>query len=324
MPCIPGAGCRPPEEQVRRKGMGMTFYRQPELEQPVLIAGWPGIGNIGIAAVDTVRGQVQAEEFGEIEPWHFFYPREVSIKNGLLAGLEFPRNKFYHRRLEKEDLVVFIGEEQPSEGRRMYAEGDKAFKMANLVIDAASEFGCRRVYTSGACVSPIHHSTRPRVVAVVTSEKLKDEAAGYPNTVLISEIGGRESQGVITGLNGLLLTVARKRGLEGICLMGEIPDWLAGVPFPYPRASRSVLEVFAHLLGIEIDFGTVDEMTREIEGIVEPMYEKFPPEIRDRYDQRKLAAQAEAKSITEEDARWIKEHLDDLLKKKKGNGDRPV
>ena len=53
--------------------MGIRLYKEPKLENPVLIAGWPGIGNIGITAVNTLREMVRAEEFGEIEPWDFFY-----------------------------------------------------------------------------------------------------------------------------------------------------------------------------------------------------------------------------------------------------------
>ena len=77
--------------------MGIKLQRTPKLKNPVLIAGWPGIGNIGIIAVDTLRGTLGAEEFGEIEPWDFFYPKKVLIRSGVLEGLEFPVNKFYLR-----------------------------------------------------------------------------------------------------------------------------------------------------------------------------------------------------------------------------------
>ena len=91
--------------------MGIRLYKEPKLGKPDMVASWPGIGNIGIIAVDTLRGQIQAEEFGEIEPWDFFYPRRVVIKAGQLEDLEFPSNKFYYKRLEQKDLIFFIGEE---------------------------------------------------------------------------------------------------------------------------------------------------------------------------------------------------------------------
>jgi len=295
--------------------MGIRLFKQPGLEKPELICGWPGIGNIGLIAVDTLREVFEAEEFGEIEPWDFFYPKKASIKNGLLKGLEFPTSKFYYKKLVKRDLIFFIGEEQPTEGERMYAAGEKAYRMANLVLDVAEKFGCHRVYTSGACVSPMHHTMKPRVISVVSSEKLIEEVKRQPNTILISEMGGREGEGTITGLNGLLLAVAKKRGLESICLMGETPDWLSRAPFPYPKASRSVLEVFADILGIRVDFEFLNKMVAQTEDIVEGIYEGFPVEIKERYDQRKLVTQAEPRGITEEDAKRIKEHIDELFKK---------
>jgi len=295
--------------------MGIKFFKEPNLKKPELFCGWPGIGNIGLIAVDTLKGVVMAEEFAEIEPWDFFYPEKVSIRDGLLKDLEFPSNKFYYQRLKNRDVIFFIGEKQPTEAERMYATGEKAYQIANLVLDVAEKFGCHRVYTSGACVSPIHHTMKPRVVSVLSSDKLAAEVTRYPNTILTSEMEGRESEGVITGLNGLLLAVAKKRGLESICLMGEIPDWLSGSPFPYPKASKSVLEVFAEILEISIDLTVLDEMTAQIEGIIEKIYEGFPSEIRERYDQRKFVAQAKPGGITEQDARWIKEHIDGLFKK---------
>ncbi len=295
--------------------MGIKLFKEPELEKPDLICGWPGIGNIGLIAVETLKGALKAEEFGEIESCDFFYPRKVSIKDGLLESLEFPSNKFYYKKLEKRDLIFFIGEEQPTEGERVYAAGEKAYHMASLVSDVAEKFGCRRVYTSGACVSPTHHTMKPRVISVVSSEKLIEEVKRHPNTILISEVGGGKSEGVITGLNGLLLAVAKRRGLESICLMGEIPDWFSRAPLPYPKASKSVLEVFADIFGIEIDFTVLHKMLAQIEDIVEGVYRGFPPEIKERYDERKLIAHPEPGGITEEDANRIKEHIDEFFEK---------
>ena len=302
--------------------MGIKLYKRPKLEKPIMFVGWPGIGNIGIIAMNTFKGILKAEELGEIESWDFFYPRKVSIRDGLLEDLDFPSNKFYYQRLEKKDLIFFIGEEQPTEGRRMYASGEKAYQMANLVLDVGLKFGCQRVYTSGACVSLIHHQMKPRVCAVISSEELIKELKKYQNTILISEIGGRGGgEGTITGLNGLLLAVAKKRGVESICLMGEIPDWLSGASFPYPRASRSVLEVFAEILGIGIDLSFLDKTEGQIEEIIESIYAKFPPEMKEEYDQRKFVAQTKPGTITIQAQIYIDERF---KKGSKEDEERPI
>ncbi len=298
--------------------MGIVIYKEPELENPVMVASWPGIGNIGIIAVDTLKNMLGAEELGEIEPWDFFYPRKVLIRNGELKDVEFPSSKFYFKRTGETDLLFFVGEEQPSDGGRTYAEGKKAYQMANLVLDVAQKFGCKRVYTSGAAVAPIHHTARPKVWAVPNTKGLISEVKTYENTILMSDIEGRGGQGNITGLNGLLLGVARRRGIEAICVMGEIPVYLQGFPLPYPRASKSVLEVLTAALGIEIDMDRIAGFIEQSDSQIEQLYEKFPPEIKEQLDKLKFVSYAqptEPAPITEEDKKRILEDIDKFFKK---------
>jgi len=302
--------------------MGIRLYTAPRLENPILVASWPGIGNIGIIAVDTLRGILGAEEFGEIEPWDFFYPKRALIRKGILEYLEFPNSKFYFKRTEGKDLIFFIGEEQPTEGGRMYAEGRKAYQMANFVLDIAEKFKCHRVYTSGAAVALTHHTIKPRVWAVPNSENLIPELKGYENTVLMSDIEDRGGHGNITGLNGLLLGVAKKRGFEAICLMGEIPIYLQGLPLSYPKASKSVLEVLSYSLKIEVNLDQLDELAERVERRIEEFYQQIPLEIRGQLDRLKYVTYAkptEPGPITEEEERKIMEDVE-MFFKKRGEG----
>jgi len=303
--------------------MGIRLYQEPQLETPILVASWPGIGNIGIMAVDTLRGILGAEEFGQIEPWEFFYPKRVFIRKGILEYLEFPGSKFYFKKRGRKDIIFFIGEEQPTEGGRMYAEGRKAYHMANLVLDVAEKFKCRRVYTSGAAVALTHHTAKPRVWVVPNSESLVPEIEGYGNTVLMSDIEGRGGHGNITGLNGLLLGVAKKRGFEAICLMGEIPVYLQGLPFSYPKASKSVLEVLSHSLKVEINLDTLDELDQKVQQRIEEFYQQIPLEIREQLDRLKhvaYAQPAEPGPITEEEEKKVVQDVEKFFKKRGEGG----
>ena len=303
--------------------MGIRLCQEPQLENPILIASWPGIGNIGIIAVDTLRGKLEAEEFGEIEPQEFFYPKRVLIRKGVLECLEFPSSKFYFKKIRGTDIIFFVGEEQPTEGGRMYAEGRKACRMAGLVLDVAEKFKCRRVYTSGAAVALIHHTAKPRVWAVPNAGSLISEIKAYQNTVLMSDIEGRGGHGNITGLNGLLLGVAKKRGFEAICLMGEIPVYLQGFPLSYPKASKSVLEVLSHSLKIEVNLDTLDELDQKVQQRIEEFYQQVPLEIRAQLDRLKRVAYAqpaEPGPITEEEEKRIVEDVEKFFKKRGEGG----
>ena len=310
--------------------MGVRLYETPEVENPVLIASWPGIGNIGIIAVNYLIQVLKARQFGEIEPWDFFYPNKVVIRDGILQDIEFPASKFYSCRAAGKDLILFVGEEQPVPGGGAYAEGEKAYQIANHVLDVAVQLGCRRVYTSGAAVAPIHHTSKPRVWAVPNTGTLIGEIEGYENTVLMSGIESRGGQGNISGLNGLLLGVARKRGLDAICVMGEIPFYLRGVPVAYPKASKSVVELLSRVLEIKVDFSVLDRMIDEVdEGIKQlevQFYQQVPPEIAERIrnwvDSFKSHPAATA-PITDEDQQWIREHIDELFKWAGEGGEKP-
>ena len=298
--------------------MGIRLYTEPVLEKPVLVAGWPGIGNIGLIAVDTLRRALVAEEFGEIEPWDFFYPKGIVIRDGELESLSFPSNKFYFKKTEKRDLIFFIGEEQPTDLGRAYAEGQKAYHMASLVLDVAQRFGCQRAYTSGAAVAPIHHTMRPRVWGVPNMETLIDEVRACENTILMSDVEGRGGRGNITGLNGLLLGAAKKKGMEAICVMGEIPIYLQGLSLPYPKASKSVLEVLTGILGVSIDMEEIAVAVERSEMEIQQLYERFPPEIREQLEKLKYVTYArpvEPGPITEDDKKKILEEVDKFFRR---------
>ena len=297
--------------------MGIRYIKEPNLIDPVMVAGWPGIGNIGLIAVDAMRRSLRAEQLAYIEPWEFFYPNKTIIRNGELVDLSFPASEFYFQRTDKRDVIFFTGEEQPTEGGRIYAEGSKAYAMANMVLDVAQKFGCKRIYTSGAAVAPLHHTARSRVWAVPNSKALLEEVIKYDNTIIMSGVEGREGQGVITGLNGLLLGVAKHRGIDAICLMGEIPVYLQGFPFPYSKGSKSVLEVLTAALGIWMDMETVNHLAEESEKELTDLYEKLPQEVKDQLDRLKqvtVAAPESGEAITEEDKKRILEDVDRFFK----------
>ncbi len=304
--------------------MSYRLAIEPELQSPDLIVGWPGIGNVGVLAVETLRRQLEAEYLGEIEPEPFFYPNGVVIKDGIIEALNFPGSRFYFKKLPQRDLILFIGEEQPAETGSTYASGSKAYQMAGLVLDVAQKFGCRRVFTSGAAVSAIHHNYTPGVWAVAADAKLLTEIEERRGARLRSELQGRGAQANISGLNGLLVGVADRRGIPAACLMGEVPDYLARAPMPYPAAARSVLEVLARLYDLKLDFTELDEMRAQMGDVVEQVFNQFPDEIKEKISQRaQVYAEAEGgEAITEEDKNWMAEHVEDLFRPAAGGDDR--
>jgi proteasome assembly chaperone (PAC2) family protein len=245
----------------------------------VMVCGWAGIGNVGLTAVSTLRRLLQAQPFGEIEPYEYFEPTRVIIKDGLIGEMRFPATRFYSHRLADRNLLLLVGEQQP-------ADEGKAYEMANEVLDVAERLSCGRIYTSAASVTTIHHTARPRVWAVPNTPALLTEVRKYGNTILMSEVGSTNGDGLISGLNGILLGVAASRGIEAVCLMGEVPYYLQAAPWPYPKASISVLEVLGSILGLRLDLHELHEMAARVEGNIEQILdalataEELPEQVR--------------------------------------------
>lgn len=292
---------------------GLRIYHEPQMTDPELIAAWPGIGNIGLLAVDTLRRAVRAELFAEIEPWHFFFPRGIVVQKGELTDLQFPRCRFFFQRIGARDIIFFTGDEQPANER-------KSYEMASIILDLCTRMGCKRAYTAAAAVTGIHHTARPRVWAVPNAEDLLPEIRQYPNTVLLSNLEDKSDGGNITGLNGLLLGVAKSRGIRGICLLGEIPVYISGLMTPYPKASRAILEVFEHILGFSPDLGHLDTLEQEVEQNIAQFYNLLPAEMRSRLDQLKPRTEEATEGITEDDKKRILQDIEEYFKKG-GKGD---
>jgi hypothetical protein len=298
--------------------MGVKLYREPELKRPIMLCAWSGIANVGLAAVNTMRRFMRAEEFGQIEPHGYFDPTHVVIANGLIEDMRFPATRFFSHRRQERDIVFAIGEQQPE-------DTEKAYEMAGEVLDVAEKLGCRRVYTSGASVTTIHHTARPRVWAVPNSRRLIPEIRRYGNTVLMSEVDGADGQGAITGLNGLLLGVAKSRDIEAVCLLGEVPYYLQGAPWPYPKASISVLEVLGNVLNIPLDLSELHASAARVEANIDQILEtlagaeELPEQVREEMDSLRHPRHLDLGPITEAEKQEILDHLDELFRGEVGN-----
>jgi len=295
--------------------MEIRLFKEPEITNPVLIAGWSGIGGVGVIAVDTLRLATEAERFAEIAPRRFVLPTmPVSAGADFLKNADPPTNSFYFHRMAETDLIFFVGQAPPRTPARLYQTG-------KLVLDLAEQFQCKRVYIAGAAVSRIHHTANPKVWVTANQEVLIDEMRNYPNTVPMSvtqaNLGHKRE---LFGLNSIVLEDAKRRGLDGTCLLGEIPSYISHFPHtPYPKASRPIVEVLATILGIELDSSQFDDLVVPMEESIDKWVDRLPPKLRAEIDELREESRPEPTGIgpiTEEDKQHIMEEVEKFFKKR--------
>ncbi len=239
----------------------VIFDKEPKLHNPCLLAAWPGVANVALEATTYLKDKLQAEEFAVIEAQSFFEVTGVYVEKNLVQPPRFPENKFYYwkRKGKEGDLILFLGEAQPS---------TKGREFADMILDVVQKLGVKTVYTCAAALIS-HFPEQPRVWAAATDGELLEQM---------------ESQGLvlkgdffIAGMNGLLLSMAKERGMEGVCLLGETPRYLSEMR--NPTASQAVLRVLAKLLKVEIDMTDIDNLAaqsrQQIEELIKESRRQF-------------------------------------------------
>ncbi len=228
----------------------IKLFARPKLNEPNLLATWPGVGNVAIIVATYLTSKLNFKELAEIDPENFFDPTGVLVEDSIIEAPQFPQSKFYYYKNPKKgnsDLILFMGDDQPAA---------KGYDLANCILDVALRFHVQRVYTCAAALTRIHHTEQPKVWGVGTNQELVQEL----KKLNLKQKGNLQ----IAGLNGLLLGVAKQREIDGMCLLGEVPMYASRMP--NPMAALAVLRTLSKMLKIEVDFvelARVAEETRE-------------------------------------------------------------
>ncbi|MFP3870988.1 MAG: PAC2 family protein [Syntrophobacteria bacterium] len=229
--------------------MNIKVVAETQLHRPVLLAAWPGMGHVALRALVFLHEALRAQQLAYVEEPEFFRVSGISIYDGVIQATMLPRSGFYYWRRggPPGDLLFFIGDQQPVPG--------KEYKLASALLDFAGTCGVSRVITVAAMPTSINHYQSSKVWVTATNSELLNEFVPYCQRVL------REGQ--VSGMNGLLLGVGKERGLEGVCLLGEIPFYTTQIE--NPRVSMAVLHVLKQVLELEVDLEELEELARHTE-----------------------------------------------------------
>jgi len=246
--------------------INIKLHHQPKLNNPDMIAAWPGMGNVALGTAKYLRDKLDAELFGEIEPVNFFqFPGIIVKDDSTIETPKFtilPKNKFYFWKNtgSGSDLIIFISEAQ---------SGGMEYEVARRVVEIGKMFGVNRIYTTAAFALPIKTNQASNVHAAATSIELVDVLKQFNLTLM--------TDGSISGLNGFLLGIAKDKGIEGICLLGEMPNYLTHIE--YPKASHAVLSILSKMLNIKIDLSELLALAKYQEKEIKKYVKKIEEQM---------------------------------------------
>ncbi len=276
--------------------MKVRLHRDIEVSAPILLAGWPGMGNVGVGAVDFLRRELGAKEFGEVDMSEHFTPDAIVVEKGIANLPDVPANSFTVSL--DPDLLFFLSEAQVS--------GPAALTLTNLIVDVAESYEVRRIYTCAAFAVPMSYTEETRVLGVATNEALLKSLIPHGAEVLV--------QGIISGLNGLLLGVAGARGIEAACLLATIPQY--SISLPNPRGSRALVKTLGTLLGVEANLGKFDGPVAQMDEMMAQIEERMRAAFSSRAEEEggEVPPDPEAPVDHEEVPGYVMRRIDQLFR----------
>lgn len=221
----------------------ITYLSKPSIKEPVLIAGLPGIGNVGKVAVDFLIDSLKAVKFAEISSFKF--PSSIFVNEDNLATL--PQVGLYFKRTKRHDLVFLAGDVQP-------VDEESCYEFCSVMLDFFERCNGTEVVTVGGIgLQKIPKS--PRLYITGTDQ----------GTIRRYKFALRDIYGVvgpILGVTGVLVGLAKRRNISGVSLLAQTfahPAYL-GI-----KGSREALKSIAARLDLKIDIKRLDKEIEDLE-----------------------------------------------------------
>lgn len=210
--------------------MEKSYIRQlfhPKLENPIFIEGLPGFGNVGKIAAQLLIQFSEAKLFAEY--YSPFFPDYVTVsKDGICTP---PCYKFYAPpSTENLNTIILTGTSQPQLDNVV-----AHYEICEEILNFAQKLGCEFIITIGGVPTS---SERKDVYVAATSSKQAAEVMEKGAIIY--------GKGRIMGATGLLLGLAKERGISGICLLGATSGLRAD-----KDAGFAVFNLLAKILGIK-------------------------------------------------------------------------
>ncbi|NWK09566.1 PAC2 family protein [Marine Group I thaumarchaeote] len=221
--------------------MEFTQDIEPNVKKPIVIAAMQDMGNVGSIVVNFINDSLKTKIFRIARTLD---PTYVIDRGGYI---DLPNESWEYKYTE--DLIIFGGGKgQPQGNREINA-------LCQDVIDIVKKYSAKFIYTLGGFQTNRVLDNNPKTYITTTSMELTKQMKGL-------NVETTPQKSIITGFNGLILGFAKKNGIQGIGMYGELnePD------IPQYRAAISIIKTLEKLTYRKLgDTSQLEAMAQEIE-----------------------------------------------------------
>ncbi|MCY3853933.1 MAG: proteasome assembly chaperone family protein [Thaumarchaeota archaeon] len=248
--------------------MDISFL--PKLKNAKLICGLPGSGYVGKLAVDYLIDKLKATKFVDI--YSSSFPPQVSIHQD--GTIDLIKNSMYFCQNNKHDFILLTGDAQP-----VSANGE--YILAEKILNTCKKLNVHSIYTLAAYITG-KFVKQPKVFGTCTQLKTVDTLSNYG----ISKM----NKGSITGMNGVIIGIAKKNQITGMCLLGETSGYVVDA-----LASKALLEALCNLLNIDLDMSEIQKRAADTEKIIKTIESQISQTSQDQ--QQSMSMQSAEKNL---------------------------
>ncbi len=227
----------------------VNIFKEVHPRNPVLVAAWPGMGQVALYAARYLKDKLKAKLFAKLDGRNFYYQNDIVVRDGVLELQDYPLGKFYYweNKTGEQDIIIFLSDMQP--------QAEKLEAYVQQILDFSSALQVKMIFTFAAMVTSVEYPRFPKVRLAVTNPEWISYFQKDDLKIL--------KTGQISGLNGFLLGMAKKRGIPGACLLGKIPFYSTQIE--NPRTSHAILDAFLRAMGITLDLSELSMAARKME-----------------------------------------------------------
>jgi uncharacterized protein (TIGR00162 family) len=219
---------------------------KPSLENPILIEGLPGIGNVGKIAVDFMVEKLNAKKLYTIYSHHI--PHSVFVNEDNIV--EFPKLEIYYKKFKnKRDLLILSGDTQP-------IDEPSCFSFCERLIHVVNQYHCKEIITLGG----IGLKELPKEPRVFITGSSKEIIKKYKTPKLEENLYGHV--GPIVGVTGVLVAMAKLKKLDAISLLGET---LGHPMFIGIKPAKKILEYMNDTFDYNLKLKYLDQEIKDME-----------------------------------------------------------
>jgi len=212
-----------------------------KINNPIIIYSWPSLGLVGRYVINYLVSELKPQLFAEIELEDYISHQNIIVEKGIIYSTPQLKDKMYILHSEPHDFILFYSDFEPSP--QYYT------KLATDILNFLSGTNIFFVLTFNTIPTNMLHTDTPNLYIASTTSSTKV-------LPLIQKFDlPKLDFGVVEGMNGVFLSIAKESGINGICIFSEIPFFT--LDMYNPQCAKEVLSLLEETFDFKLSYDKV-------------------------------------------------------------------